>query len=261
MTLETRLIRRAVANPETPLGVVAEDTALAALAARPGLAREQTEMVATLTTSGRRIDVVIAPAGAGKTFALDAARDAWQRSGHRVIGAALSARAAAELESTAGIPSDTITRLLIDLHNPAHGGLPERSVVVIDEAGMVGTRLLARLLDHAHTADAKVVLVGDPRQLPEIDAGGLLRGLAGRVEPIRLVQNRRQREAWERTALTDLRDGRVDQALTAYNHHGRVRTCDTALAAPPTRARPATPNTSLSIPASTTRQSAAPSTS
>ena len=69
---------------------------------------------------------------------------------------------------------------------------------------MVGTRTLARLIDHAAAAHAKVVLVGDPRQLPEIDAGGLLRGLARRVEPIGLSQNRRQHEAWEREALRAL---------------------------------------------------------
>ena len=152
LALEARLVRRAAAETATPLGVIAEETVLAVLAARPGLTREQVDMVATLATSGRRLDVVIAPAGAGKTFALDAARDAWQRSGHHVIGAALSARAAAELESTAGIASDTIAKLLIDLDVPHHGGLRQDTVVVIDEAGMVGTRLLARILDHADHA-------------------------------------------------------------------------------------------------------------
>ncbi len=104
-------------------------------------------------------------------------------------------------------------------------------MLVVDEAGMVGTRLLARVLDHADTAGAKVVLVGDPRQLPEIDAGGLLRGLGARLEPIRLTQNRRQHEAWERAALTQLRDGHVDDAVAAYHDHGRIHTSDTAVAA------------------------------
>jgi len=231
LALETRLVERAAADTEARVGIVADDIVFAVLTARSGLAREQVEMVASLTTSGRRVDVVIAPAGAGKTFALDAARDAWQRSGYRVIGAALSARAAAELESTAGIPSDTIARLLLDLDDPGHGGLAENTVFIVDEAGMVGTRLLARVLDHADHAGAKVVLVGDPRQLPEIDAGGLLRGLSRRIEPIRLVENRRQREAWEREALKELRGGRVEEAIEAYNTHGRIHTWKTAVAA------------------------------
>ena len=77
LALETRLIRRA-SVPSTTAGVADEDAVLTALAARPGLSPEQVEMVATLTTSGRAVDVVVAAAGTGKTFSLDAARDAWQ---------------------------------------------------------------------------------------------------------------------------------------------------------------------------------------
>ncbi len=177
LDLEGRLVDRAVADTDTPLGVADEDSAVAALSVRPTLSEEQLQLVATLTTSGRAVDVVIAAAGTGKTFSLDAARDAWQRSGHLVLGTALAARAAAELEASAGIPSHTIASLLADLEHGGRGPLPHNTVLVVDEAGMVGTRQLARVLDHAAAAHAKVVLVGDPRQLPEIDAGGLLRGL------------------------------------------------------------------------------------
>ena len=207
MALEQRVIDRAVADRGDDTAVADEDAVRAALRARPELSDEQTALVTGLTTNGHAIDVVVAAAGTGKTFALDGARDAWQHSGHRVIGTALAARAAAELEASAGIPSQTIASLLADLDNPNHGGLPPDAVVIVDEAGMVGTRTLARLIDHAAAARAKVVLVGDPRQLPEIDAGGLLRGLAQRVEPIRLSQNRRQHDAWEREALRALRAG------------------------------------------------------
>jgi ATP-dependent exoDNAse (exonuclease V) alpha subunit len=100
--------------------------------------------------------------------------------------------------------------------------------VVVDEAGMVGTRTLARLLAHAEQAGAKVVLVGDPHQLPEIDAGGILRGLANRLDTVQLTDNRRQREQWEREALDELRDGDVAQAVAAYGDHGRIVTADTA---------------------------------
>ena len=229
--LETRLVRRAATDSGEPRGAADENSVLAALSARPSLSDEQVEMVATLTTSGRAVDVVIAAAGTGKTFSLDAARDAWQRSRHHVIGTSLAARAAAELEATAGIPSHTVAGLLADLDLPEHGGLRPNTVLVIDEAGMVGTRLLARVLDHAEAAHAKVVLVGDPRQLPEIDAGGLLRGLGRRIPTIRLTENRRQHEAWERAALAQLRRGDVDQAIAAYEHHGRICTNETAPAA------------------------------
>ena len=221
LDLEGRLVDRAVADTDQPLGIADEDSVVAALTSRPTLSEEQLEMVATLTTSGRAVDVVIAAAGTGKTFSLDAARDAWRRSGHLVIGTALAARAAAELEATAGIPSHTIASLLADLDHGARGPFPPNTILVVDEAGMVGTRQLARVLDHAAAAHAKVVLVGDPRQLPEIDAGGLLRGLGARMPTIRLTENRRQRESWERDALAQLRDGHVDDAVAAYQ---RART-------------------------------------
>lgn len=154
LALEQRLVDHAVDRRGRDVGVVDEAVVLDALRRRPELSDEQVDLVVALTSGGDGIDVVIAPAGTGKTFALEAARYAWQRDGYRVIGAALAARAAAELEATAAIPSQTIASLLVDLDNSTHGPLPARSVLVIDEAGMVGTRTLARLLDHAAHADA-----------------------------------------------------------------------------------------------------------
>ncbi len=228
LALEQRVIERAVADRGDDIAIADEDAVREALRARPELSDEQTALVTRLTTNGHSLDLVVAAAGTGKTFALDGARDAWQHSGQRVIGTALAARAAAELEASAGIPSQTIASLLGDLDNPSHGGLPHDAVVIVDEAGMVGTRTLSRLIDHAAAARAKVVLVGDPRQLPEIEAGGLLRGLAQRVDPIRLAHNRRQHDGWEREALRALRSGNVDLAVSAYDAHGRVLTAPTA---------------------------------
>ena len=87
---------------------------------------------------------------------------------------------------------------------------------------MVGTRKLARLLDHAESAGAKVVLVGDPCQLPEIEAGGAFAGLQDRLGASHLTENRRQTEPWERAALAELRAGDADRALDAYLAHDRV---------------------------------------
>ena len=117
--------------------------------------------------------------GTGKTTALDAARELWERDGHRVVGAALSGRAADELRCRAGLESYTIHGLLQDLDRGGEYGLAAGAVLVIDEAGMVSTRTCDRLLAHADAAKAKVVLVGDERQLAAIDAGGALKGLAG----------------------------------------------------------------------------------
>src|SRR3546814_16751224 len=87
---------------------------------------------------------------------------------------------------------------------------------------MVGTRKLARLRTHAETAGAKVVLVGDPCQLPEIEAGGTFRGLHQRLGASHLVDNRRQREQWARATLTELRAGDPARALDAYTGHARA---------------------------------------
>lgn len=87
---------------------------------------------------------------------------------------------------------------------------------------MASTRDLADLLEYADAAEAKVVLVGDPHQLPEIDAGGAFRALIARTDPIELHENRRQREAWEREALDRLREGKADAAIDRYERHGRV---------------------------------------
>ena len=103
-----------------------------------------------------------------------------------------------------------------------------RCVVLVDEAGMVGTRKLGRLLDHADAAGAKVVLVGDPRQLPELDAGGLLAALAERLPGVQLTENGRQRDAWERQALRHLRDGDIDTVIGSYRDHDRITLGDNA---------------------------------
>jgi len=139
-----------------------------------------------------------------------------------VIGCALAARAARELQSGAGIESYTIDGLLRDLADPQYGGLGVSTVFVVDESGMVGTRKLDALLRQAEEAHAKVVLVGDDRQLPEIDAGGAFRGLRERLPATELVENRRQRHEWERNALDLIREGKSEEAIVAYQAHDRV---------------------------------------
>jgi hypothetical protein len=100
-------------------------------------------------------------------------------------------------------------------------------VLVVDEAGMVGSRKLARLLEHAQRGGAKVVLVGDDRQLAAIDAGGGFRALRLRLGASELVENRRQLHAWQREAIELVRQGDVDQAVELYRAHDRVVAAET----------------------------------
>src|SRR5207253_2323195 len=120
---------------------------------------------------------VVGPAGAGKTRMVRAARDAWSPTGTAVRGLAVSAVAAGVLAEEAGIPTETVAKFLHDAHrngNPA-GGLGAGEVVVVDEAAMLATADLADLVDVVEAADAKLVLVGDHRQLGAVEAGGLFR--------------------------------------------------------------------------------------
>ena len=214
-----------------PLGPPLEpaDALAAALERRPSLSDEQRAVVAGLC-GPERLAVLVGPAGTGKTFTLDAARDAWTASGRRVVGAALAARAATALTAGSGIHATTIAGLLADLEHRPHA-LPAGGILVLDESSMAGTRDLARLLAAAEDRDVKVVLVGDHRQLSSIDAGGLFATLATRPDALQLTDNRRQQQQWERDALAELRDGDVAQALVAYERFGRIARAATADAA------------------------------
>ena len=223
LRIEKQLIDTALRRLDAGVGVASIRAFEEAVASRPTLGPEQTRMIRALTTSGRGVEIVVGRAGTGKTYALDAAREAWEASGHRVIGCATAARAAEELRVQAGLDSYTIAGLLRDLAGE-RSGLPRGIVVVVDEAGMVGTRTLAQLVRVVDRAGGKLVLVGDPRQLPEIDAGGAFRALATRLGAVELVDNRRQHHEWERRALEELRHGSVPAALEAYREHGRLVT-------------------------------------
>jgi len=188
------------------------------------LGADQVEAVARLARSGAGVECVEAGPGSGKTTALGVYVAACRRAGLAVIGCAPSARARDELRLGARIePCYTVDGLLLALRRSA---LAPRSVVILDEASMAGSRKLGRLLGLAAAAGAKVVLVGDTKQLSSVDAGGGFRGLVARLGAHRLVENRRQVEGWEREALRNLREGQVRPALTAYAARGRLQMGD-----------------------------------
>jgi Ti-type conjugative transfer relaxase TraA len=222
LATEQALIERATDPAWADAGVAPAAVVEHVLERRPSLFDDQKDMVRVLTMSGNGIDLVVGKAGTGKTFALDAAREAWEQAGYRVVGCSLSARAAQELQAGSGIPSSTLTSVLRDLDDSLQGGLTAQTVVVVDEAAMVGTRDLDRLVGHAERAKAKVVLVGDDRQLPEIAAGGAFRGIKNRLAPVELGEVRRQPFGWERQALELVRNGRAREAIGAYGERDRI---------------------------------------
>jgi Ti-type conjugative transfer relaxase TraA len=189
------------------------------------LSGEQADALAHIT-DGCDLGIVVGHAGTGKSAMLGVARDAWEAAGYQVRGAALSGIAAENLESGSGIASRTIASLE---HGWGQGrdGLTTRDVLVIDEAGLVGTRQLERVLSHATDAGAKVVLVGDPQQLQAIEAGAAFRSIHERHGGAEIGEVRRQREDWQRDATGYLATGRTGHALAAYRTHGMVHEAQT----------------------------------
>jgi conjugative relaxase-like TrwC/TraI family protein len=233
--------RDLLATEDWAISAAGERTALPPIKApaRAGarLSAEQGRVVAGLLASPDLVDVVVGPAGSGKTAALRTAADAWRDEQVPVIGCSLAAITARRLESATRVPCSSIARLLTDLERTDHvtgrpAGLAPRSVVLVDEASMVGTRQLTQLLSHVQAARGKLILVGDPAQLSEVEAGGLFTALTRTREPLSLTGNQRQVEDWERTALSQLRDGHTDAALHSYLAQDRIHLEPTA-----TRAR------------------------
>jgi conjugative relaxase-like TrwC/TraI family protein len=230
LQVEQRLVAAATGRAGAQTAVVSHAAVRAALRAHPSTGEDQAGMVRDVCRGGAGATVVVGKAGTGKTFALGVARHAWQLDGYRPLATAPTGIATVSLEAEGFEEVATCDRLLADLD---HGRerLDSRTVLVVDEAGMLGSRKLARLLDHAQQAKAKVVLVGDDRQLAAIDAGGGFRALRLRLGASELTENRRQLQAWERDALELVRDGLVEEAVAAYRAHDRVVCADSKPAA------------------------------
>jgi hypothetical protein len=221
LAVEQRLIDAATGRASEQTAVVSHDAVRAALQAHPSAGADQQAMVRDVCQGGAGVALAVGRAGTGKTFALGAARHAWQLDGYRPLATAPTGIATVSLEAEGFEEAATCDRLLADL-DQGRERLDSRTVLVVDEAGMLGSRKLDRLLDHAQQAQAKVVLVGDDRQLSSIDAGGGFRALRLRLGASELTENRRQHQAWEREALELVRSGLVDDAVAAYRAHDRV---------------------------------------
>ena len=174
----------------------------------------------------RQLACVIGFAGAGKSTMLSAARDAWEQQGYRVLGGALAGKAADGLQQASNIPSRT-------LHSWEHGWklgrnkLQAGDVFVIDEAGMVGTSQLARIVKHVKEQKAKLVLVGDPDQLQPIQAGTPFRDITNQCGYVELSEIRRQKVEWQKAASLNLARGNTEIAIQAYDKHGMVQYAQT----------------------------------
>jgi hypothetical protein len=204
--------------------VVSEIVISRGLAKRPSMKADQEAMVRRLLGGGEGVIVVVGEAGTGMTYALTSAAEGWATSGEELRVAAPTWRAANVLRSE-GLQATSVASLLADLDRAAARGeaaLGRRAVLVVDEAGMVDSRSLARLIDHAQEAEAKLVLIGDPAQLGEIEAGGLFAAIAQRTEPIVLDEVIRHRYELEREGSKLIREGEGREAISVYQGAERV---------------------------------------
>ena len=210
-----------------------QDDDLAAAAARippgaPGrhLSADQQAAVAAIAASARRVDVLVGPAGTGKTRTLRALRAGWEHVHGRssVIGLAPSSTAARELAAALGVACENTAKWLHESrrdHPDPRWTLRAGQLLVVDEASMASTGDLDALAGQAAAAGAKLVLVGDHHQLGAVGAGGAFALLADQPAAVHLDALWRFEHRWEAEATRGLRSGRAG-VLDAYAEHDRL---------------------------------------
>ncbi|MEO9299746.1 MobF family relaxase [Devosia alba] len=211
--IETELAVVALAGHlQQEKGFALDPDVVAALCAQNKLSEEQTR-AALAVTGGARVALVEGAPGSGKTTALRPIVDAYQAAGFRVIGAATAWKIAGALGKDLGIESRATADWLALLE---HGKavFDEKTVLIIDEAGLLGARDMLRLLEIVKTSGSKLVLVGDRNQIQPIAAGPGLGLVARSVEVSRIETIVRQRENWLRQVVIDLGKGDALKALT-----------------------------------------------
>ncbi len=227
---EREVLWRAEHGRDRHLAIVGDDIVERILARHPGLDADQAAMVRGLCASGSLVEVVEGRAGTGKSYGIGVYRQALEAVGHRVIGLAPSATAAHVLGESADIDQvDTVHGLLARLDHTGYR-LPAGTVIVLDEAAMCDTRTLLRLVRAADHVGVKVVAVGDDRQIPAVDAGGLFTALADRIGTFALTVNHRFVDLAQRDAAEQVRDRNADAAITAYHDLGLLHVRPTVAA-------------------------------
>ncbi len=215
LELEQQALAAAIAKSQAQMHAVTLDETLL-----EGLDVGQASAVREVTNAAG-MSSVIGLAGTGKSHMLGVARCTWESQGFEVIGAALAGKAADGLESGSKIKSQTLHSLLAELDSGSRV-LTEKSVIVLDEAGMVGTRLMSRLIAHAEVG-SKIVLCGDPQQLQSIEAGGLFKGISDRIGYASLTEIRRQRDEQDRETIKKLISGEAEEVIQRLEDAGQLR--------------------------------------
>nr|WP_205629595.1 MobF family relaxase [Jiangella muralis] len=226
LAAEDRLLQLAESTAAPAVDAAAVEVIARRRASRR-LGDDQARAVAAVASSGRVVDVLIGPAGSGKTTAMNALRIVWEQvhGEASVIGLAPSAAAAQVLADDLGVPTENTAKWLHD-HTAGVVEFGPGQLVILDEASLAGTHTLDVIASHAAEAGAKLVLVGDPHQLDAVDAGGAFRMLVHtRSDVAELAEVHRFRNDWEKHASLRLRLGDVT-VIDTYLEHDRIRAGD-----------------------------------
>lgn len=226
---EDRLLERShdTIGPTVSLGTMER------IARRPDtdgrvLGDDQADALIRIAVSGRVLDVLVGPAGAGKTTAMNALRQAWEteHGTGSVVGLAPSAGAAQVLADDLGIATENTAKWW-QTHQTTGATFHAGQLVIVDEVSLAGTLSLERITGLAAEAGAKVLLVGDYAQLQSVDVGGAFGLLVhDRGDAPELVDVHRFTHAWEKTASLDLRHGHAE-IIDAYDAHSRLHDGET----------------------------------
>ncbi|MEI7578330.1 MAG: MobF family relaxase [Armatimonadota bacterium] len=226
LELEQRLLSAADALFSNEEHVVTQDVMVRVLGRNEGLSLEQSQAVWHIAHSTGALAIVSGIAGTGKTTMLKAAKEAWEAAGFIVDGTALAGKAARQLGKDAEMDTNTIASLIRRAQNGTLK-LTSKTILVVDEAGMVATPELEWLARMCQTSGAKLVLIGDAKQLQPIGPGAPFMELGARYGQAELVHIYRQKDEWAVNTVMNLRAGKSKEALEEFVKQGLVRVTET----------------------------------
>lgn len=218
------------------------------------LSEDQVDFVRHLAQHNQAIRLGIGLAGGGKSFVTKVLVAAWKRAGYRVLAVAPTGQAAEVLARETGIPCETATKFLGDyrlpllvvlafhlrqywrvirgrrpwrIHKPKPAKITRKTIVLVDESGMLGTPHMRMLLELVQRGGGTVCLVGDPRQLPSVASTPPLNAIVRKYGAAHLTKNRRQRKEWAREVAEAFAEGYVGHGLAILVEKHRVNVRDT----------------------------------
>ena len=222
LAMEKKILAQVETGRGRSRAIVSEEITEWAISEKPTIKEEQAAAVRHIVSSPDQVRTVTGQAGTGKTFMLAVAADAWERAGFTVRGVAPSAKAASGMEEGAGFTSTTIHSWLWAVENGKEK-LDKNTVIVMDEAGMTDTKIMAQVMHHIWDSGSTLVLIGDAGQLQAVQQGGSFKAIDELLgKQVRLTDIIRQEKEGDRQAVRDMAGGRAGKALNHFQESGNL---------------------------------------